>query len=132
MPLNARNTKTFHNCLYAGQLETVRLLAREPNFSASVEREVVMFRCRWRQITKQGQILDDEQSSDMRRELMIPRTELDRVGVAYINACYRFIDKENRYWQAESDTPIVNRLWENYVSVSCKRIDPTNNPAVRK
>lgn len=111
--------------LYSGQLEKVTLFAREPNMKASVTHPVILYDCRWSRIVKAGQQLDDEQTSDMNRMLHIPRAELQRVGVNYINPIYQFMDQEGRYWQAESDTPIVSQLWENVIDVNCHRIDPT-------
>ena len=92
MPMNARNVRQFHKTLYAGQLETVTLLKRNPDMDASVVTSYVLFNCRWSKLTKKGQQLDGEDTSNYQRTLHIPREELDRVGVNFINALDRFID----------------------------------------
>ena len=124
MPLNPRNTRTFHRCLYAGILETVTLLKRGDDQKQGTVRAVKLFQCRRRQIQKTGQTIQGDMVSDHTTEWMIPKIELDRVGVAYLNNLDRIVDKKNRHWQPESPTTITVRLFENYVSVACLRVDP--------
>lgn len=124
MPLNKRNTRGFHRTLYAGNLEEVRLLKRNPNFDASVVTAYQLYECWWSRITKQGEQHDNDTMSNHRRTLHIPKSELDRVGVAYINPLDRFVDEQGRYWQNEGDEPIEIKLWENHIDVNCRRTDP--------
>lgn len=128
MPLRKSNTRSFHKKLYAGELETITLLKRDNNFRAMVITKYTLFNCRMGQITKSGEQLDNDQTSNMRRTLHIPREELDRVGVQYLKALDTFIDSQNRFWQAQSDTTITGKLWENHYDVECVRIDPPKNP----
>jgi hypothetical protein len=128
MPMNKRNVRSFHKFLYAGQLETVTILKRNPDLNASVVTAYDLFNCRWSRLTKRGQQLDGEDTSNYRRTLHIPRAELDRVGVNYINALDRFIDQENRYWQAESQLTITVKLFQQHICVECFSINPPSNP----
>ena len=133
MPLNARNTRQRHRCIWGGRQETVTLLARGNNVwepggvnDAVVVRSVTLFRCLWGPIDKSGSILDNERAAYMDRRLTIPRSEMDRVGVPYINAAFFFVDKFGRFWTATASPPIHAALFENYISMTCHRIDPPN------
>lgn len=128
MPLNKRNVRSFHKFLYASQLETVTILKRNPDMNASVVTPYVLFNCRWSRLTKKGQQLDNEDTSNYQRTLHIPRAELDRVGVNYINALDRFVDLEGRYWEAESQSAIVVKLFQQHICVPCYIINPPSNP----
>jgi hypothetical protein len=124
MPLNKRNTKVFHRVLYGGIMEKVRLLKRNPNMNASVVTNYVLYQCWWTRISKSGQQHDNETMSDHRRTLHIPRCELDRVGVHYINPLDVFVDEQGRYWQNEGDEAIDAKLWENHLDIPCRKTDP--------
>jgi len=124
MPLNPNNVRSFHRTLYSGILETVTLLQRDDGMNASQIRTVKLFNVRWSRARKRGQQLDGDVSSDHRRELHIPQSEMDRVGVKHINPLYRFIDKDGRYWMPESDDTITQQLMMQHWCVPCQRTDP--------
>lgn len=124
MPLRKNNTRTFHRTLYAGELETVVVYKRDGGPYSGSQRAIKLFECRWKPIEKTGQPLVGDNSSDHRRELVIPRSELDRVGIGYIIPGDKFSDAQGRYWQTESDNMIEVKLFENFVNVQTKRTDP--------
>lgn len=123
MPLNKRNTKVFHRTLYAGILESVILLKRNDDQQEGTVTAIQLFQVRWGQIAKTGEPIAGDMSSEHTRTLHIPRCELDRVGVWYINAADRFQDEQGRIWEPESTTTIDVKLFENHLCVNCKRLD---------
>lgn len=129
MPLNKRNTRAVHRTTYCGETEKVRMIWKvdgmDPTYQA-----VVLYRCRWARINKRGQQLDGDVTSDMARKLLIPGTELKRVGVHHINHLFRFVDLEGRYWMPESWDTIEIKLFENEIGVPCQRTDPIPTPGV--
>ncbi len=129
MVLRKSTTRGFYKFLYAGELETAKILKRENDLREGVVRTCVVFSCRRRPVLKSGQPIQGEMSSNERAEWMIPAVELARVGINYINVLDRIVDKQNRFWQPESGDSIRNRLFENYVSISCQRVDPPSPPA---
>lgn len=123
MPITRYNQKTFHRTLYGpGILESVTLLKRDDNQRQGVVRSVKLFDCRWGQIAKQGETYDGDMTSNHKRTLHIPRIELERAGVNYINPADRFVDESNRTWVNESTDVIDIKLMENHVCVTCQRL----------
>lgn len=127
MPLNAANQRYFHRTLFAGILETVTLLKRGDDQQEGTVTAIQLFECRRGQITKTGEPLAGDETADHRTTWHIPRSEMDRVGVAYLNSLDRIVDGKNRYWQPESTTPITVKLFEVHVDVDCLRTDPPAN-----
>lgn len=125
MPMDPSNVRTFHRALYGKILESVTLRKRGDDSMESVFTDHRLYECRWSRIFKQGEPIQKDMSSDHRRVLHIPRIQLDRVGVHYINAIDIFIDKDGRWWQPESTTLIEVKLMEQHICVACLRIDPT-------
>lgn len=128
MPLNARNQRTFHRTLFAGILESVTLLKRDDNQRQGTVRSIRLHQCRKSLQTKTGETIQADISSDHRTIWHLPRVELDRVGVAYLNPADRIVDDSGKYWQPESTTEITVKLFEVHVDLVCLRIDPP--PAV--
>ena len=124
MPLKRWNSRTFHRRLKAGQLETVVLLKREDDQREGIVVSLVLYQCWWSMIFKSGEPLLGDMSSAHTRLLHLPRCELDRVGVAYVNAIDRFVDEQGRYWQPESTTQLVVKQFEQQMDVACLRVDP--------
>lgn len=123
MPLNKRNTRTFHRRLYAGQMESVTILKRDDGQRQNVVTTHTLFQCRWRSPTsRSGQILDGDITSSHSREIAIPTVELKRVGINYLSALDRIVDEQERVWQPESTTTINTKLFENFTNVLCLRI----------
>jgi hypothetical protein len=125
MPMRKSNTRTFHRRLYGGQLQRLTLLKRDDDLRQGTVRALQLFQTRRGAITKTGQTLQHDMVTNQRCTWQLPRTELDRVGVAYINPLDRFVDPvEGGTWQPESTTSISVKLFGNWVSVDCLRIDP--------
>ncbi len=130
MPLRKNNTRTFHRPLYAGELQSIRLLKRENDLRESVIRSYVLFDCRHRPISKSGQPVQGEMATVEFTTWYIPSVELARNGIAYINVLDRIVDRFNRFWQPESSQSIDYRLFENHCFINCCRVDPPSPPAV--
>lgn len=124
MPLRAENCRTFTRSLFAGMLETVTLLKRDNDQRQGTVRSITLFDCRRGKISKTGQTIEDNMSSDNRTVWHIPRRELDRVGVAYLNALDRIVDKYGDYWQAESTTNIEVKLFKVEIDLECLAVNP--------
>ena len=124
MPLNRYNTTVFHRVLYSSELESCTLLKRSDDQQQGTVRAVVLWDIRWSMIHKSGETYRHEQQSNHYRSLHIPRIELDRVGVQYINPLDRFVDQEGRTWQPESGETITIKLFQNHVCVACQMLVP--------
>jgi len=108
-------------------LESITLLKRSDDQQEGTVTSYKLFQCRRGRITKTGEPISHDMTSDHRASWHIPRVELDRVGVNYINAADRIVDYRGRYWQPESTTPIEIKIFENQLTIPCLRIDPPNN-----
>jgi hypothetical protein len=84
----------------------------------------LLFQCRRSLITKEGEQIQGGVQTDHRTIWHIPRIELDRVGVKYINSLDRILDQQGRYWQPEATTQITDKLFENHLDLQCLRVDP--------
>lgn len=123
MPLNRRNTRTFHKTLYAGMLETVTILKREPNQRQGTVAAFTVYNCRRGQITRQGQTVAGDMDTESRTVWHLPLSELQRVGIAYINVLDRIVSLQSEgTWQPESDTPILMKLFGNMVRIDCRQV----------
>lgn len=121
MPLNPQNTRSFHRSLYAGQLETITLLKRGADQDATVQ-SFKLFNCRHSYFFRIGEMIATDMDAGNNCIWHIPREELDRVGISYINHLDRIVDKRGRYWQAEANTAgMTMKLWENHICVACKQ-----------
>lgn len=124
MSMNKSNTRTFHRRLFAGMLETIRLIKREDDQREGVTRSYTLFQCRRSLMTKTGEPIRGEMTSDHRCRWHIPRTELDRVGIGYLNHLDTIVDGNGRFWQTESTTEIDVKMFSNHVDLACVRVDP--------
>jgi len=124
MPLTRYNTRTFQRTLYGpGILETVTLYKRDDDQRSGTVRSVTLFDVRFAREFKSGEPLLGDMASDHYCELHVPRVELERAGVNYVNALDRF--KRNRdgsVWQPESTTVITVKLMRNHVCIQCRMI----------
>lgn len=73
-------------------------------------------------ITKGGQTLDGDMTTDHTITWHIPRVELDRVGINYLNPLDIIVDKFDRYWQPEAPNTIDIKLIETRLDINCKRL----------
>ena len=119
MPLNERTVRTFHRTLYAGILQTVTLQKRKDDQKQGTVTSYRLHGVRQSLIDKTGETLEGEMIADQRCTFHIPRIELDRVGVHYLNPMDNFIDKKGRRWNPESPSLITEKLFEQHVCVDC-------------
>ncbi len=135
MVLRKANTRTQYRRMWAGKSKKVTLLKRDDDQKQGTVRAVTLFDCLPSPtgFTKTGEAFQGDMSSDMRRTWKIPVAELNRGGVAYINALDRIVETTDdggnllpypRYWQPEGTTMIAVTMLENLVSVDCLRVDP--------
>jgi hypothetical protein len=134
MPLNRHNTNVFHRTLYGGILKTIQLLKRGDDQKQGTVVAYTLFECRRSNIQKKGETIQAGMSDEHRTTWQIPRTELDRNGIAYLNPLDRIVERSDadsgpnynlyRYWQPESSQTIDIDQFENYVFLECIRIDP--------
>ena len=124
MPLNRRNTRLFTRILFAGQLQKIRLLKRNDDQQQGTVIPYILFGCRRGQITKTGETYVGNMTSDNRVTWHIPRYELDRVGINYLNPTDRIEDIEYKTgtWQPESTTGITEKLWGNEVDIDTLKV----------
>lgn len=130
MPLNRRNQRVFHRTLFAGMNQTVTLLKRGDDLQQGTVTAYTLFQVRRSLISKTGEQIVGGTQSDHRCIWHIPRVEMDRVGVTYINSADRIVDQEGRYWQPEATTEIVDKLLELHLDLQCLRIDPPGSSFV--
>ena len=126
MPLNKANTRTFQRKLYAGQLQTITLLKRNNDQQEGTVVAHLIFDCRRGIINKTGQPIQKSMTSNHIATWHIPVSELERVGIKYINVLDRIVDEENDYWQPEADTYIDVKLFKNWTNIHCERVNPPN------
>ena len=138
MVLRKANTRTQFRRMWAGKAKKVTLLKRDDDQKQGTVRAVTLFDCLPAQMgyTKTGEVIQGDMSSYMRLTWKIPAAELERNGVAYINALDRIVETLDdggvvlpnpRYWQPEGTTSITVTMLENLVSIDCLRVDPPRN-----
>lgn len=123
MLLNKRTTRAVNRTVYAGLTYTVTLLKRDNDQKAGTVRSLILYRCRRGKRTKSGEPLQGDMSVTNTATWHIPRTELDRVGVAYINDLDRIVHK-GEYWQTEAFGIIEVKLFDNEIDLNCCLINP--------
>lgn len=124
MPLNASNQRTFHRRLFSEQIRPVTLLKRGPDQQQGTVRAIKLWEAWPSSISKQGEPLQGDMTTEHTITWHFARIELDRVGVAYLSALDRVVDHEGRTWQPESDDLIEVKLFQVHVHMRCKRADP--------
>ena len=129
MPLRRNNTRSFYKKLYAGELEKITLLHHSDDFHASTITAYVIFGARRSSIVRLGEPIQGEMLAYHNCVWHIPRMELQRVGVNWINMIDTIVQMEGaekgNQWRPEADTKIDHRLFSNMIDVACKRCDPT-------
>ena len=135
MPLTKLNQMTFHRHLYAGELKTITMLKRDDDQREGTVRAVTLFDCRRGQVTKTGEPIQRDMLSNHSTVWHIPQIELRRVGIDHVNPADIIVESTDdsgmalpipRYWQPESTTVILLKLFWNMANVDCFRIDPTD------
>lgn len=131
MVLRKSNTRHFYRVLYGGELKSILILKRDDDQREGVVRAVKIFNCRRGQIHKTGEQIVGDMTSNHTTEWQIPVAELNRAGIAYLNSLDTIVESTDdarnpitpRYWRTESTTMIDVRLFENWVTFHCLRID---------
>ena len=126
MPIDRFNTRSFHRRLYsgAGYLESVTLLKRGNDQSQGTVTSYAIYQCRRSRIQHTGNPIQNDEAIGDRTVWHVPKTELDRIGVAYLNALDRIVDKKGRYWQPEEPQVLDIALFENQLHIQCVRVNP--------
>jgi hypothetical protein len=79
-------------------------------------------------IFKTGETIQGDMSADHRTTWHIPRIELDRIGIAYLNAADRirqdFGNEKGSYWMPDAETRISVKLGSVEIDLDCTRVDP--------
>ena len=108
-------------------MQTVTLLKRGDDQQQGIITNYTLFGCRRGQITKTGQTLQGDMVSNHQTTWHIPQSELDHVGVTYLNVLDRILDPDGNYWQPESDTTLTQKLFKNHYCVECYLRNPPLN-----
>lgn len=125
MLINRINIQNSHKTILAGGLmQTVTLLKRKDDQQQGVVVAIPLFNCHRGRIQKTGQTIQGDMSSNHTTVWHIPRVELDRAGVQYLNALDRIVDKKGRYWQPESPQLIDVKLLETRIDLQCVQRTP--------
>lgn len=126
MPMRRVLCRQFHRRLFGGQMQKIQLLKRGDDQAEGTVVSLILFQCRHSLIVKTGEPLAGDMASGSRTVWHIPRTELDRVGVAYLNAGDRIreIDGPNsgRVWMPESTDEITVKLFATHLDVMCTEL----------
>lgn len=123
MPLRRNNTNTFHRVLYGGQLESIQLLKRDNDQREGVVTKYILYQARQKAVAHSGEPLLGTMAAQDFTVWSIPRIELQRVGIADLNALDRIIGEDGQTWQPESGEDIGIKLFKNTVDVVCRRVD---------
>jgi hypothetical protein len=79
-------------------------------------------------VNKTSESLDGDMAAGYSGVWHIPRTELDRVGIHYLNSLDRIerLDGKGKgeVWQPEATTQIDVKLFENHVDLVCLMLKP--------
>lgn len=128
MPLNRENQRHFHRQLYAGMLESVRILKRGDDQQQGTVTAFVVHEARRGQIVKTGETIQGDMTSNHRVTWHLPKSELDRVGINFLSPLDRIEQIEGeeagRFWQPEATTDIEIKLLGVHICVFCLRVDP--------
>ena len=138
MPLNARNTLIFHRTLYAGMLKTVTILKRGDDQQEGTVTAYTMYQCRRSRVNRTGEPIQHSMTSQVRAVWHMPHIEMKRLGINFFSAVDRIVethDESNNplppevwnYWQPESTTYILEKLFLNVHNLECLRVDPPRN-----
>ncbi len=132
MPLARKNTRGFHRKTYSGQLEKIQLLKRGDDQQQGTVVTYVLYQCRRSLIPKSGETLEGDMNVTHTCTWHIPRVELDRVGINYLNPADRIVQldgvERDTVWQPESTTGIENKMFRNHLCIQCLML----NPAIRR
>lgn len=122
MGLSQRTTRTFHKYLYP-DLRTVVVRKRGRGQQQSESVNHTLYGVRQKRFHYGGQNVDGAMTTNHYCEWMLPRTELDRVGIDDLNMIDTITDvATGEIWLIESRDVIEVKLWRNYINLVTKRI----------
>ncbi len=127
--ISPATTRDFHLRLYAGMLQSVTILKRDNDQLEGTVRAATVNNCRQSMVFKDGEPIRGDMTSNHRCVWHLWKIDLDAAGVNFINAADRIVNLNAPfgvpgYWQPESTTEIIVKLFGNHICVSCLRIDP--------
>ena len=125
MTLNRHNTRTFHRRLYSGQLQSITLLKRNDDQQQGIVTSFILYQCRRSSLHKTGESIQGDMSAGDSTYWHIPRTELDRVGINYLNPLDRIVDptpKTGGIWMPQANTHIDVKLFGTHITILCTRL----------
>lgn len=128
MSINRDNSMHFHRRLYSGMLEKIRLLKRGDDQQQGTVTAYTLYECRRSSIQKGGQTLDGDMNVDHNTVWHIPTSELERVGINYLNPADRIEQLQGKekgtVWQPEASTTIESKLFSTHAHVRCLMYAP--------
>jgi hypothetical protein len=124
MLITPDNTLVFHRTLYAQMLQTITVLKRNDTQQQGTVRALTLYECRQSRITKSGQSIQGDMSTNHTTIWHIPILEMQRTGIDYFNVLDRIVDRKNRYWEPETGQNLDIKLFENHWCLMCVRVDP--------
>ena len=107
---------------FGGQTETVTLLKRNDDQQEGTVTSYLVFRARHSKFEKTEEPLAGSMTATYKTIWHLPRVELDRIGIGYLNSADRIVDLRGWQWQPESTTVIVESLFMNEIDVYCLRV----------
>lgn len=121
MPITADNQRYMMRHLYAGQLENITLLKRGSDQDSTYV-SYKLFGCRSSYKYRIGETSITDLDVGNNTIWHIPREQLDRVGVQYINHLDKIVDSQGRHWQPEANTAgMTIKLLNTHVCIACKQ-----------
>ena len=129
MPISPATTRIFHRTLYANMLQTVTILKRDNDQQQGTVRAVTVANCRQSMVFKDREPIQGDMTANHRCVWHLSKIDLDAAGINFINAADRIVNLNppfgvGGYWQPESTTEVIVKLFGNHVCVSCLRVDP--------
>jgi hypothetical protein len=129
MPLNERNSRNFHRMLRAGtNIQAIVLYKRGDNQAQGTVTTHKLFGC-WREesVSRIGEtVINQAIQVEVRATWNVPKAELDRVGIIFLNVTDKIYDPKGKgWWTPYSSDRITELLMGNYVSLSCHRTEPS-------
>lgn len=127
--LSKATTRLFYRKLYGGMLKTITILKRGDDQKQGSIVSYILYGCRRKKIYHEGEPIQRDMASADETVWQIPRAELDRVGILYLNAADTIVESvrnltKPRYWRPEANTMITDQLYENILNLDCVRCDP--------
>ena len=94
-----QKTWSLYRKSFSGVYEKVSLKKRNDNQQQGTVRNVTIFRARHGNQVKTKNTIQGDMSADHRTTWFLPRLELKRAGVSYINPTDRIVDEANLTWR---------------------------------